>query len=125
MAAPGPVGSAATEATIEIDRRRSARAPLHVRVSYATVDALFAEFSSNVNEGGMFVATETPPEIETRVALKFELPGSDEPIRANGRVAWVQSAQGDEPAGMGIEFEELNAKARAHIDRLIRQLRSR
>ena len=110
---------------IEIDRRRSSRTPLSVRVSYATVDALFSEFTRNVNEGGMFVATETPPELDTRVTLKFQLPGSEEPIQASGRVAWIQSAEGDEPAGMGIEFEELGGKARARIDELVRELRAR
>ena len=125
MAAPGRASEATARAAIEIDRRRSARAPLQVRVSYSTVDALFTEFSRNVNEGGIFVATDTPPEIDTRVLLKFQLPGSDKPIQASGRVAWIQSAQGDEPAGMGIEFDELDGKARAHIDDLIRELRSR
>lgn len=124
MAAPGRE-AVTDEAAIEIERRRSTRTPLNVRVSYTTVDALFTEFSRNVNEGGMFVATDNPPAIDTRVSLKFQLPGRAEPIRASGRVAWIQPAQDDEPAGMGIEFEELDGKAREHIDRLIRELRSR
>jgi Tfp pilus assembly protein PilZ len=63
--------------------------------------------------------------METRVALEFKLPGSGAPIRARGRVAWIRDASPEEgPAGMGVEFEQLGADARKHIDALVRQLRS-
>jgi len=108
----------------EVERRRSPRSPLVVRVAYSTVDALFTEFTRNINEGGLFIETETPPPAETRVALQFQLPGCDEPIRARGRVAWTRPASADGPAGMGVEFEHLDADARRHIDALVRRLRA-
>ncbi len=113
------------EIEIEAERRRSPRSPLVVRVAYATVDALFAEFTRNVNEGGLFIETNEPPPLETRVALEFSLPGRDAPIRARGRVAWIRPASPEEgPAGMGVEFEQLGIEARESIDALVRQLRS-
>lgn len=107
------------------ERRRTPRSAMVVRVAYSTVDALFSEFTRNVNEGGLFIETETPPPAETRVALEFKLPGSDEPIQARGRVAWIRGASPEEgPAGMGVEFEQLGPDARSRIDALVRQLRS-
>ena len=114
-------GRARVQATIE--RRRSARTPVTVRVEYETVDAIFTEFTQNVNEGGLFIETEQPLEVEESVQLCFRLPGSDETLRVAGRVAWVRLAAGSEPPGMGIEFEHLDAEARAHINRLVRRLR--
>jgi uncharacterized protein (TIGR02266 family) len=108
----------------EVERRRSPRSPMVVRVAYSTVDALFSEFSRNINEGGLFIETETPPPTDTRVALEFQLPGCDEPIQARGRVAWIRPASPEGPAGMGVEFEQLSADARGHIDVLVRRLRS-
>jgi len=108
----------------EVERRRSSRSPLVVRVAYSTVDALFSEFSRNINEGGLFIETETPPPTDTRVALQFQLPGSEEPIQARGRVAWIRPASAEGPAGMGVEFEHLGSDARRHIDMLVRRLRS-
>jgi len=108
----------------EVERRRSPRSLLVVRVAYSTVDALFSEFSRNINEGGLFIETETPPPTDTRVALQFELPGSEEPIQARGRVAWIRPASAEGPAGMGVEFEHLGSDARRHIDALVRRLRS-
>jgi len=117
--------SANREYEAEVERRHSARAPLVVRIAYSTVDALFSEFTRNVNEGGLFIETENPPPTDTRVALQFKLPGSDVPLQARGRVAWVQSAGEDGPAGMGVEFENLGHDAHARIDELVRGLKGR
>ena len=109
----------------EVEQRRTPRAPLVVRVAYSTIDALFSEFTRNVNEGGLFIETDTPPPPDTRVSLQFKLPGSDLPIQARGRVAWTQPAGRDEPAGMGVEFESLGSDARARIDEIVRGLKGR
>jgi len=109
----------------EIERRRSRRTPLVVRVSYSTIDALFSEFTRNINEGGLFIETDTPPPTDTRVALQFQLPGGEEPIQARGRVAWIRPASPEGPAGMGVEFEHLGADARSRIDELVRGLKGR
>lgn len=118
-------GSGAPPVETRVERRRSPRSPLVVRVSYSTVDALFSEFTRNINEGGLFIETETPPPTDTRVALRFQLPGSDEPIEARGRVAWVRTHSADGPPGMGVEFEHLGSDARVRIDHLVRRLRQR
>jgi type IV pilus assembly protein PilZ len=105
------------------ERRRSGRIDLVVRVDYKTVDELFSEFARNINEGGMFIETETPPEVGAPVALQFRIPGSEEPIHVMGRV--VRASLGDhrEPPGMGIEFDNLDAQSRELINQLIRSLR--
>ena len=64
-----------------IDRRKTPRADVIVRVDYQTVDQLFSEFARNINEGGLFVETDTAPEVGTPVELQFKIPGSVEPIQ--------------------------------------------
>jgi type IV pilus assembly protein PilZ len=105
------------------NRRRSDRIELMVRVDYKTVDELFSEFARNINEGGMFVETETPPEPGAAVALQFRIPGSAEPIAVMGRVVRTSAGDRDEPPGMGIEFENLDAQSRALVNQLVRSLR--
>jgi type IV pilus assembly protein PilZ len=109
------------QAEVHVDKRRSERAPIVVRVDYATVDAFFSEFSRDINEGGLFIATDEPCSVESVVSLQFSIPGIDEPVRTRGRVVWV--SQG-EPKGMGIEFEGLDSAARARINQLVRRLRN-
>ena len=101
-----------------IERRRGSRVPVTVRINYATVDAMFTEFTRNVNEGGLFVETEEPLALDETVVLQFTLPGSDAPIQARGRVVRVEAS------GMGIEFDKLDGSARDAIDVLVRELRS-
>ena len=42
---------------IQPDRRRLARERAEIQVQYESVDELFSEFTRDINEGGVFVAT--------------------------------------------------------------------
>ena len=116
--------STPTAAASSSDRRKSVRADLVVRVDYQTVDQLFSEFARNVNEGGIFVETESPQPLGTEVSLQFRIPGNDEPLQTRGMVVRLSTGEGGEPPGMGIEFDDLDANDRQRINRLVRQLRA-
>ena len=111
-------------AAAEIDRRKTPRADVIVRVDYQTVDQLFSEFARNINEGGLFVETDNAPEIGTPVELQFQIPGSVDPIQVTGFVVRVTEGDAETGPGMGIEFEDLDAQAREHINELVRKLRA-
>ena len=106
------------------ERRRSKRAELIVRVDYSTVDEIFSEFTRDINEGGLFIETEKPRPTGTEVSLRFNLPGNVAPMQTVGRVVWVRSATDQEPAGMGIEFDELTDEDRDRINGMVRSLRN-
>ena len=105
------------------ERRTSARAELVVRVSYSSVDEIFSEFARNINEGGIFIETETPHPVGSEVSIHFMLPGCDRPIAAISRVAWTSPGGPNEAAGMGLRFEQLDPETRRRIDELVRNLR--
>jgi type IV pilus assembly protein PilZ len=110
-----------------IERRSSPRADIVVRVNYQTVDSLFSEFARNINDGGLFVETDTPQPVGTSVELEFKLPGADRPIEVIGNV--VRSIDSDQAtpdgvAGMGIEFENLDSDVREQINEIIQRLRT-
>jgi type IV pilus assembly protein PilZ len=106
-----------------VERRRFARVDLVVRVDYKTIDELFSEFARNINEGGLYVETDTPPELGSAVALEFKIPGNEEPIQVMGRVVRISEGNHQEPQGMGIEFEDLTSQSRELINELVRNLR--
>jgi len=110
--------------SVEIDRRRSQRTDLIVRVDYATVDEIFSEFTSDINEGGLFIETEKPPPAGTEVSMQFTLPGGHEAVTTVGRVVRVSAGEDSSPSGMGIEFETLSDEARDRINEIIRGLRA-
>jgi uncharacterized protein (TIGR02266 family) len=107
-----------------VERRLSDRAPVTVRVDYSTVDAMFSEFTRNINEGGLFIESETPLAPDELVQLHFRLPGVEDLFKVSGRVAWIQEPGGEAPAGMGVEFENLDAESRARIDEIVQGLRA-
>lgn len=107
------------------ERRKSERVDLLVRVTYQSVDELFSEFARNINEGGLFIETDTPKELGTSLTLQFMLPGGDDVIEVGGAVVRVSSGDevGEVP-GMGVEFGDLNSGARECINDLVRRLRT-
>ena len=106
------------------ERRRSSRARAQIQVQYESIDELFTEFTHDINEGGVFVATERPLDPDEPVELVFQLPGTEDSILVAGRVVRVQTKEVDGVAGMAIAFDPLDAAARAAIDRVVRNLRS-
>lgn len=115
--------SVLTEEPDAAERRRFDRVEATVRVDYASVDELFSEFTRDINEGGLFIETSNPLDLGGRVSLQFALPDSDETIRARGTVMWVQPGGADQPAGMGVEFDDLDPAERAKINEFVRHLR--
>jgi len=115
----------ALDAPAAPERRRAERADLVVRVDYQTVDELFSEFARNINEGGVFVESESPHPLGTRVDLQFKLPGSDEPVQVTGSVVRTSPGSADEPSGMGIVFDDLDKETRQRINELVRRLRAK
>jgi type IV pilus assembly protein PilZ len=110
----------------KIERRGSPRAEIVVRVNYQNVDSLFSEFARNINDGGIFVETDTPQPTGTNIELEFKLPGANRPIEVVGNVVRSVSADQVEPdgvTGMAIEFENLGSDARQQINEIIQKLR--
>jgi len=108
----------------QLERRRSDRAQFLVRVDYSTVDEMFSEFTRDINEGGLFIETDNPRPAGTLVSMVFNLPGSDEPIRTEGRVVRINAGEDGLMQGMGIEFDDLSDDDRRRIDQLVRTLRT-
>lgn len=106
-----------------VERRRSPRAPVIVRIEYATVDALFSDFTANINEGGVFIETDTPAPLDSIVQIQFSLPGTGTPVKTRARVVRITDGSGHEPQGMGLEFDDLDSSARSAINALVQQLR--
>jgi type IV pilus assembly protein PilZ len=123
MAATQDRATEGAEVRTVVERRRSARAPVVVRIEYATVDALFSDFTRNINEGGVFIETDCPAELDSAVHLRFRLPGEREALRVTGRVAWISPGSDDHPQGMGVEFESLSERDRDRINELVQRLR--
>ncbi|MDX1630672.1 MAG: TIGR02266 family protein [Thermoanaerobaculia bacterium] len=99
------------------NRRSTERVPIEaeVELQFDTVAEFVREYSENLSLGGMFVKTGEPKPQGTPV--RFVLHLGDYDLRGSGEVAWIRRVAGgpEEPAGMGICFQDLAPEDREII----------
>jgi uncharacterized protein (TIGR02266 family) len=113
MRAPPPPGKPA--------QRISPRVAMQAVVDLNSDDNFFNGFSSNISDGGLFVATVDLKPIGTEVDLSFSLP-SGERVAAHGVVRWVREIDDKHPEsfpGLGIQFTRLTEPAQQAIGHFV------
>ncbi|MBS1150517.1 MAG: hypothetical protein H6Q89_2215 [Myxococcaceae bacterium] len=101
-----------------VDRRIETRQT--VNLDFASVDEFIAEYVSNISRSGVFIKSEEPLPVGTRVTLKFTVIMDDlETIEGVGEVVrTIQQAPGIQ-AGMGVVFISLTGYSRELIERIL------
>jgi uncharacterized protein (TIGR02266 family) len=103
-------------------RREHARGALEIAVTLESEHNFWAGITDNISEGGVFVATNAPPPIGTRVELILTLPSHPEPFALQGVVRWTRErSTTDLPIGCGIQWQDLPRDAAQAIARFIAQ----
>lgn len=98
-----------------VEKRKQPRAVAELRVEYRTVGSFISDYVTNISRGGVFVRTDRPLRIGTRVRLVFSLPGMPFPFDLSGVVRWVQTLAGDAEPGMGIAFDGIDGRIQKRI----------
>jgi uncharacterized protein (TIGR02266 family) len=90
------------------EHRHDRRVPLQVEVTLESEHNFFAGVADNVSEGGIFVATPTPPPLGSEVGFELVLGG--ERFHVTGVVRWVRderAASQGLPVGCGVKWVHL------------------
>jgi molecular chaperone DnaK len=105
------------------NRRRHNRTKVALLVQYRfdTFDDFITEYSVDLSPGGIFIRTDTPPELGTVVHLQFSLRDGSHLIEGLGKVVRIRSAGPEGEAGMGIEFTQFDPDALALVERICGQ----
>lgn len=106
--------------------RAHQRAPLAVKVRYATQDGKqFESITGGVGGGGLFIESGAPLPVGSEMTVEFSLPDRPlERVKAKARVAWVRK----KPEryllfpGMGVQFTDIPSQARQHVMDLVTAL---
>jgi uncharacterized protein (TIGR02266 family) len=74
-------------------------------------------YSTDISLGGIFLESDIPLKIGTRVFLSFTLRETERPIRATAQVMRVERAASDDlpVLGMGIQFTDLPEESKQRI----------
>jgi len=80
-------------------------------------------FIVNINTLGAYVAHETMPSLGRTVVFRFQVPGSEREMVADGVVAWTNPQQEHPvhslPPGFGVAFRNLSDDARSRIETIV------
>jgi uncharacterized protein (TIGR02266 family) len=98
------------------NRRGSPRVVLGIPVAYHFGATIAAALTLNLSKGGLGIRTMSPLPAGSKVRARFRLPGSNDDIETESRVAWS-----DRRVGMGLQFEKVDAASQTAIDEFVDQ----
>jgi uncharacterized protein (TIGR02266 family) len=108
-ARPAPAPSFASASAAPKKGRERSRVKLQAAIDLRSDSNFFTGFSTNISEGGVFIATVEPVARGTQVDLDFTLPGG-RPLHVSGVVRWSREVSDRNPdlmPGVGVQFSEL------------------
>lgn len=105
-----------------IDRREHTRYDTSVAVDYANGETFLFAYLKDISEMGIFIRTEDPLAIGTRLRLRFQIDDAD-PLVLDGEVTWINPMRDDGEninPGMGVRFVRLTLELREQMVALVR-----
>lgn len=101
-----------------LERRAEVRRSINKE--FTSVDQFITEYVTNISRSGVFIRSEDPLPVGTRVNLRFSVILDElEVIEGVGEVVRVVAAEGGQPGGMGVVFVELTELSRDLVERIL------
>jgi hypothetical protein len=98
----------------ESDKRTGER--VTINKEFESFDAFIQEYVTNISRTGVFIKSQTPLTVGTRVNLRFTVIMDEiETIEGVGEVVRVEN----DPSGMGVVFRELSTYSKGLIEKLL------
>jgi uncharacterized protein (TIGR02266 family) len=121
---PGSVGPGKGSAIGKVALKRvAARVAMQTQVDLASDSNFFTGFSTNISEGGLFVATVNVLPTGTPVDVSFTLPAGRR-LTVKGEVRWTREINDRTPdvfPGVGVRFTELDPAVVSQIKAFVQQ----
>ena len=99
------------------EARKAPRVAMQAQIDFGSDSNFYSGFSTNISDGGVFIATVNVLPLGTEVDLSFTLPNGRS-VRTKGVVRWVREVNDKIPdafPGIGVQFEALPESAHEAI----------
>lgn len=114
--------------SVQKEIRSEPRISLAFRVRYNSPEGpRFESRAGGIGGGGLFIESQSPLPVGTRLAMEFSFPESPEEwMPAKGTVAWIcpKADQYTFSPGMGIRFTEIAENVRDRIHELVKSIQN-
>jgi uncharacterized protein (TIGR02266 family) len=109
------------------DRRHATRVPVDIEVDYQCEGTYLFSFITDLGALGVFLRTNNPYVVGTRLNVSFKPPGEALELQVAGEVRWIspfRSGGFQTPAepGMGVAFVDLTDEQRARLLALVERV---
>ncbi len=112
--------------------RSTSRADVHVEIDVVSEHNFWSGITSNISEGGVFIATHHVVPIGSRLYVQFSIDDGGPPIVALTEVRWVRDFRADSlipgrfsalrsPPGLGVQFVDLPDDALRRIKAFVKR----
>jgi uncharacterized protein (TIGR02266 family) len=109
----------------EDNQRITKRSDMLLKVEYSSTSKFFDDYTENISDGGVFIATTLPFETGQLVDFSISFPGLLDPIQLRGEVRWQRPQQEDLPSGIGIRFLIEQSPHQDSLRRLLTRIQSK
>ena len=93
---------------------------LLVKLKHTSVGSFIQEYAVNISPGGMFIRSREPQPVGTPVRFEVRIADGQRMLKGSAVVRWTRPAEDvTGPAGMGIQFTELDDASQALVDRML------
>jgi molecular chaperone DnaK len=97
---------------------------LLVKLKHTSISSFIQEYAVNISPGGMFIRSREPQPVGTPVRFEVRIADGQRMLKGSAVVRWSRPADDvTGPAGMGIQFTELDESSQTLVDRML-QLRN-
>ncbi|MET0401737.1 MAG: TIGR02266 family protein [Cystobacter sp.] len=94
---------------------------LLVKLKHTSINSFIQEYAVNISPGGMFIRTREPQPVGTPVRFEVRIADGQRMLKGSAVVRWSRPTEEvTGPAGMGIQFTELDESSQELIDRMLR-----
>lgn len=110
--------SAMLDRACEFATRSGPRAPKTLSLSYKDRQSFIQAYTGNISNGGLSLKTDSPLNPGEKFMLNLQLPEGGTSLKINSVVKWArkkEEATPSRPAGMGIQFGDMDNKDRQKL----------
>lgn len=113
-----PVKKSKKKSSAPPEKRHAPR--VRVNREFASIEEFITEYVSDLSKDGVFIRSDDPLPVGTRVDLRFTVIVSDfETIEGIGEVVRVVPPGAGEPGGMAVVFIELTSDSKKLVEHLL------
>jgi len=103
----------------ELLARKSHRLKMEAKITLRSQTNFFVGFSENISEGGIFITTQSPPDIGDTVEVDIPLIDGSQTVAVKGVVRWHRFMANGNPSGCGVQFTEIPQGAEHFLQNMI------